>query len=176
MDNLKEMQITEVRITNKVSVPKELVSNSEVDETLRSHNCINATFSELIADTKVLNKNKYESIWVADDKLVPKEAGGYEIIRNKDPDGFIRVLLKKVSDEIWVELSEENKLAVSEHAAKRQGRLAVSVYEVWAGQLYLYAAPEFGSAGRVAEVWNDQTTKIAQALLEAARSNVAKLD
>ncbi len=173
----KTLQITDVRVTNKVSVPTEYVANFKVDETLRGHNRINATFSELIADTKVLNENKYEWIWVADDKLAPKEAGRYEIIRNKDPDGFIRISLKKASDERWAELSKENKLYVSEYAAKRQGRLAVDVvYDDWNDRLDLGAYLDPDNAARVAEVKPEKNAKIASELVDAARSSVAKLD
>ena len=173
----KTLQITDVRVTNKVSVPTEYVANSKVDETLRGHNRINATFSELIADTKVLNENKYEWIWVADDKLAPKEAGRYEIIRNKDPYGFIRISLKKASDERWAELSRENRLYVSEYAAKRQGRLAVYVdCDDWFDWLFLDALSGPDYAARVAEVKPEKSAKIASELVDAARSSVAKLD
>ena len=160
----REVQITEVKISRKVNVPKEYVKNLNVEETLRNHNRINASFSEFIANPKVVNEQRGDWTWVVVDQLVPTEAGRYEIVRKEDKNGTVAVsLLKVTSDEKWGALAKENKLNVTEGAAKRNGRLAVFV-DGWVGRLVLGADSGPHYAGRVAEIEPEKTEKIVEAL------------
>ena len=125
-------QILEVQVTRKVTITKDKVESSQVDDRLSKDMRVNATLSEFIADTRTLRRSKHEGVWVADDGLVPAEAGTYEIIR-KEVGGAVSVSLRKASQERWSELPKENKLYVSQNVplsegAKRDGRLAVYGY------------------------------------------------